>query len=170
MRFRPHVLVLTCTVWKQIKGLLIIFSDALDLPTTLVLVLKEMFQCCLRLSPSGRACIGFKTNVPMKSLFSASLSVLQANMVLVFMYCIKEQGWCSIWCFYFYVPACLDITCIFNIIHTYICNLTYLGFHLMGPYPCWSSHFHLYASLVIFTWALTLGSVLCSSLGSKHLK
>lgn len=61
-------------------------------------------------------------------------------------------------------------TCIFNIIHTYICNLTYLGFHLMGPYPCWSSHFHLHASLVIFTWALTLGSVLCSSLGSKHFK
>lgn len=55
IRFKPQVLVLTCMVWKQIKGLLIIFSEALDLPATLALVLKEMFQCRPRLSPSGRA-------------------------------------------------------------------------------------------------------------------
>lgn len=60
-----------------------IFSGALDLPTTLVLVLKETLQCCLRLSPPGRTHMGSQTNAPIKTLFSTSLVLLQRNGVHV---------------------------------------------------------------------------------------
>ncbi len=58
-----------------------IFSAALDLPTTLVLVLEETLQRCLRLSPPGGTHIGCQTNAPMKGLFLASLSAILTEMM-----------------------------------------------------------------------------------------
>lgn len=56
-----------------------IFTGTLDLPTTLVLVLKETLECRPRLGALGGGLgehIGSQTNAPIKSLFSASLNAL----------------------------------------------------------------------------------------------